>query len=94
MSKVSKDDLLHVASQFVEAMREDFDRSFELVDFRSYVRVYHGWREDDWHDMDGEAALIHYFNGHYDLARQPLGMRWDFINESIERKIDLSKPSI
>lgn len=35
MAKVTKDDLLEAAAHFVEAMREDFHRSFELIDFRS-----------------------------------------------------------
>ena len=94
MAKVSREELIDAAGQFVEAMREDFDRSFELVDFRSFARVYRGWRDDDWHDMEGEAALIQYFNGHYDLERQPIGMRWDFINNTVERQIDLDRPSL
>ncbi|TCV68702.1 hypothetical protein EDE09_111137 [Neorhizobium sp. S3-V5DH] len=39
MAKVSREELIDAAGQFVEAMREDFERSFELVDFRSYARV-------------------------------------------------------
>ena len=89
MYKVTKDELLDAAAQFVEAMREDFDRSFELTDFRSFARVYRGWRDEDWHDAEGEALLIDFFNRHYDLARQPIGMRWDFINNTVERQIKL-----
>lgn len=88
---VSKEELISAAGQFVEAMREDFERSFDLVDFRSYVRVRFGWEEEDWNDMDGEAILLGFFRNHYDLARQPIGMRWDFINHSVESRIDLSK---
>lgn len=92
MAKVSREELIDAASQFVEAMPENLDRSFELVNFRSYVRVHHGWLDDDWHDMEGEAALIQYFNGHYDLERQPIGMRWDFINNTVERQFKLDRP--
>jgi hypothetical protein len=31
--------------------------------------VHCGWRDSDWHDMEGEVILIDFFNRHYDLAR-------------------------
>ncbi len=37
--------------------------------------------------MEGEALPIAFFNRHYDLARQPVGMRWDFINNMVEREL-------
>jgi hypothetical protein len=68
MPEPTESQILEYTSQFVEVMREDFERSFGLREFRIYVGAEFDF---DARDMDDklELAVIRRFDAHYDLAR-------------------------
>jgi hypothetical protein len=69
------------------AMREDFDRSFELVDFDSNARVdcdCAGKIDTRWKvSRTSSTSSI----AHYDLARQPTITRLDSTNNTVEKQV-------
>lgn len=70
--------LTEIAADFVEIMRADFERSFDLQDFFRYAQVSLG-REVD--EMALEEVAFKYFGDHYDLVRWDIGIAWSFIPE-------------
>ncbi|WFU89008.1 hypothetical protein QA644_08190 [Rhizobium sp. CC1099] len=83
MSNIESNEVIALADEFVELMRADDERPFGLREFSVFVSVRLGHEATIW-DPDVEGALIKRFNDHYDLVRQDLGMRWDFVNGYVE----------
>ncbi|KRB61554.1 hypothetical protein ASE04_22140 [Rhizobium sp. Root708] len=79
MDEIEKQ-VVELTGPFVERMRQDLFRPFEIRDFRMYVVLKLGWEAADW-GMEVDAALLERFNANYDLVRAPLGQGWEFIWE-------------
>jgi hypothetical protein len=63
------------ADKFIETTREDFERSFSLMDFirRAEMRGFDK-------DMDQQGFILKHFNDHYDLVRWPTrGPHWSLV---------------
>lgn len=71
-------ELTEIAAQFVELMRSDSERSFDLRDFFRYAQFRLG-REVD--EMELEEVAFKYFGDHYDLVRWDIGTASSFIPE-------------
>ncbi|WP_431321692.1 hypothetical protein [Rhizobium sp. YTU87027] len=86
MPTPTDDQILEYTSQFVEVMREDFERSFGLREFRIYAGAEFDF---DARDMDDELvrAIIQRFDAHYDLARATFDMRWEFLESYVEAQL-------
>ncbi|MFA1674258.1 hypothetical protein ACDY97_16145 [Rhizobium mongolense] len=78
--------VIALADEFIELMRADDERLFGLREFSVFVSTHLGHEATMW-ESDQERALIKRFNEHYDLVRQPLGIRWEFLNGYVEGQI-------
>nr|WP_208247798.1 hypothetical protein [Rhizobium sp. T1473]MCA0805163.1 hypothetical protein [Rhizobium sp. T1473] len=73
--------ILEYTGPFVEFMREDFERSFGLKEFRIHVGVDLGFEAREWDD-ELELAIIRRFDAHYDLARATFGLAGSFLDRT------------
>lgn len=78
MTQTQPSELIKTASEFVELMREDFERAFELIDFIRYARFKLGYDVDE---GEVERVAFDYFGKHYDLVRWDICAAWSFIPE-------------
>ncbi|CDM57216.1 hypothetical protein [Rhizobium favelukesii] len=86
MPRPTDDQILEYTNQFVEVMREDFERSFGLREFRIYVGAEFDFDAREMDD-DLELAIIRRFDAHYDLARATFDMRWEFLDSYVEAQL-------
>ncbi|TCU01834.1 hypothetical protein [Rhizobium sullae] len=86
MSNIMHNQIIALTDEFIERVRADDERSFGLREFSVFASGRLGYEATMW-DPDLEGSLIKRFNDHYDLVRQPLGMRWDFLNGYVERHL-------
>ncbi len=78
MTQTEHTELTQIASDFVELMRSDFERSFSLKDFINYARFALGSEIDE---GEVERVAYQYFGKHYDLVRWDIRTAWSFIPE-------------
>lgn len=86
MQRPTDDQILEYTGRFVEVMREDFERSFGLREFRIYAGAEFDFDARDMDD-DLELAVIRRFDAHYDLVRATFDMRWEFLDSHIEARL-------
>lgn len=73
----SDDEFRRLLDNFIEAMRNQDERSFGFRELRAYLGANIG---DDTLTAEQEAAVFRHFGDHYDLRRWPFSEpRWSFI---------------
>jgi hypothetical protein len=74
----SDDEFKKLLDSFIEAMRNQCERSFGFRELGAFLRTNIG---DDALSYEQEAAVFKHFGDHYDLRRWPFSEpRWSFID--------------
>lgn len=77
MRNYSESEFRSVLDNFIEAMRNDDERSLGFRELDAYLRFHVG---QDGMTVEYEATIFKHFGDHYDLKRWPIGRaRWSFI---------------